>query len=226
MKRLLLLVLLVFVFVSPAFADRYWGAKIGFNVGTFTGDDADPTDLDAETRNTRGGFYTGAFVDFEIFGPIGLRTELNYSGKGVEYEGGDSDILLRLNTLELPILLDINLPLPIPLVDISIFGGPAVGYVFSSRYEYSEPGYSEEGSAEDNGITVATLDIAAAAGLGTAIKAGPGRVYIDIRYTFGLLSVVDEVDISEPEIALFVDIPDPIIRTSTVGVMVGYGIAF
>lgn len=227
MKRTVFVVLLVLMIVAtPAFAERYWGARLGFNAASFTGDDADAADFGAETRSSRGGFVGGVFAEFRFLGLLGIRPELNVSGRGAVYEGGDSELKLKVQTVEFPILAEVFLPIPIPLVEISLFAGPAPAFVYATKYEYSEPGYDEEGDMDDQGITVNSFDLAVAAGLGASIPAGPGRVMFDVRYTAGLLSVVDKIDIAEPEIDLFIANNDPIIRTSTIGFSLAYGLAF
>lgn len=227
MKRTVFVVLLVLMIVAtPAFAERYWGARLGFNVASFTGDDADAADFGAETRSGRGGFLGGVFAEFRFLGLLGIRPELNVSGRGAVYEGGDTETKLRLQTVELPVLVEVFLPIPIPLAEISLFAGPAPAFVYATKYEYSEPGYSEEGDMEDNGITVSSFDLAVAAGLGVSLPAGPGRFMADVRYTAGLISVIDKIEVYEPAIDLLIVDNSPIIRTSTIGFYLAYGLAF
>lgn len=220
MKKFVLALLIVLIVIaSPAYAERYWGAKLGFNSGTFTGDDADAADWGAEERSGRGAFVGGAFLDYRVNDLIGVRPEILFSGKGAVYEGDDWDITIKLGTVELPILGQIFLPIPTDVVDVALYAGPAPAAIYSSKYEYSEPGYDEEGDTEDVGVEVITFDLAVTAGVGLFVPAGPGEVVFDLRYTAGLLSVVEDLDVTG-------SIADPILRTSTVGVTVGYGFPF
>ncbi len=213
MKKWLCFVLLALVLATPlVFSQAYWGAKLGINGGTFVGDDADAADWGAEEKGARGGFVGGFFFDFRLSDIVGIRPELLASGKGATYEGTDWDIKLKVNTIELPILVQFFLPIPTDAVDVALFVGPAPAYIYSGKYEYSEPGYTEEGDFEDVGADIIDFDLGVVGGLGLSVGAGPGIFLFDVRYTAGVINISDVSNVE--------------FRTSTFGVSVGYGLPF
>lgn len=228
MRRKLLLFALALLICAPMiYSQNFWGAKLGINAGTLTGEDADAVDWGAETKDAKAGFVGGAFFDFRFGEFVGLRPELLYSAKGVKYESGDVDVEIRLRTLELPFLLQFFLPIPTEAVDVALFAGPAPALILSGKYAYSEPGYDEEGDAEDAGFELTTLDLCIAFGGALSVPAGPGEVLLDFRYTIALLSAVDRlrVDLDGDGVA-DVSVNDPILRTGTFGATIGYGFLF
>ena len=215
MKRRILLIALVLIFLAPlAFAEGYWGARIGINAGTFLGDDAAASDFGWDEKGSRAGFVGGAFLDYRFNEFLGIRPELMFSGKGAKYDISDTtDVKFKLRTIEVPILLEFFLPIPTDALDVAVFAGPAPALILKAEYEGSDPSGDEEGDMEDIGLETTDFDLGVAFGSAVSIPAGPGMVLIDFRYTLGVLSVIDVT-------------PDLEIRTGTFGASVGYGFLF
>lgn len=218
MRRKVLLVLLVLLLLAPAaFAQSYWGAKIGINAASLIGEDSDAADFQASSKGARAGFVGGAFFSFRLSEMFGVRPELLFSGKGAkyEYDADNGDNKIKVQTIEAPVLLEFFLPIPTEAVDVSVFAGPAVAFITAIKYEYSGDSGDEEGDIEDAGLGIEKNDIDLSIAFGSAVSfgAGPGMVLIDLRYNLGLLTVVDGAG-------------DPELKTGTFGISVGYGFPF
>ncbi len=175
------------------------------------GEDSDAPSWGADTKGSRGAFVGGAFFDFRLSDIVGIRPELLASGRGAKYEYEPSgEFIIKLNTIELPILVQFFLPIPTDAVDVALFVGPAPAYIYSAKYDDSWDGGSQEGDFDDD--VFVDFDLGVVGGLGLTVGAGPGIFIFDVRYTAGVLNLSD---ISGVEL-----------RTSTIGVSVGYGLPF
>lgn len=195
MKKILLLLVLSFVF-SAAYTQKFYvGLKGGVNSCTLTGQD---TTLYSKKRLP--GFHIGALVNMGISDLISLQPELTYSKQGI-----------RLNVINPPMLGNIdNIRYYLNYINLTLlakamFGGetirgfinagPYIGYMLSAKYLYYDiPFNIDKTSKFDFKISkeINRLDIGGTLGIGLTFRSGPGDLVFDLRYSLGTVSVSEK----------------------------------
>ena len=137
--KIMLIVLMLLTVSSVVFAQGITakGVKVGLNLSTFTGDDADWEGVDKKMRI---GFAIGGFITYEINEMFALQPELYYSMQGAKYkssEGEDGTLIFKYNYIQVPILAKVNIPVE-GSVAPNIFLGPAIGIKVSSKIWWEE----------------------------------------------------------------------------------------
>ncbi|MBL7108046.1 MAG: PorT family protein [Candidatus Cloacimonetes bacterium] len=199
--KIMLIVLMLLTVSSVVFAQGITakGVKVGLNLSTFTGDDADWEGVDKKMRI---GFAIGGFITYEINEMFALQPELYYSMQGAKYkssEGEDGTLIFKYNYIQVPILAKVNIPVE-GSVAPNIFLGPAIGIKVSSKIWWEEEGEEEEEDAED----VKSTDFGLVFGAGVEF----GKITVDARYNLGLSTIADEGDADD--------------KNSVISLMVGY----
>lgn len=133
------------------------------------------------STNRRVGLRAGVFADVGLRGPFGLRAEAAYTMKGVKNADSTSDVTVKLDYIEVPIMAKLSLGGSPGFV---LLTGPAAGIKVSSKLT------SDSGST-DYGDLVHPIDFGWVAGLGFDASLGGNAVSFDVRYTLGLRSVFD-----------------------------------
>ena len=168
MKSVCNLVLAVLIFhsvvqIDDCVAQSRKGIKVGVNFASFTSDD-----IDSDLLSTRSGFMAGIYVGWTLLGLVTLQPELLYTQKGGEVEIGGVKADTKVDYIEIPLLVQLDLPLPLtPL----IYAGPALDIKIS----------------EGDDINAKSTDFAAIVGVGF----GLGPIMLEGRGTFGLTSIDD-----------------------------------
>ncbi len=127
-----------------------------------------------------------AFIDY-----LALQPELFYSMKGFKriYDVGGEELalFLRVNYIELPILLKVTIPAG-PVMP-NFYAGPALATRVKLEGHTIMDGKKEE-FFEYQRVTynnrVRIFDLSIAMGGGIDIKVGSGSMFFDMRYTMGL----------------------------------------
>ncbi len=159
--------LLVFTFFFTQAQEASYGVRLGANLSTISSDDI-PENLE----DSRFGIVVGFLAEFPITEKISMQPEFQYSAQG------NDDESLRVNYLQLPVLLKYNFA-----DKFNIHLGPQVGLKI---WEWEQNGIIE---ADFN-----TFDFALVAGLGVSLTE---NFFADLRYGFGLSNIVDDKDIPE-----------------------------
>jgi hypothetical protein len=153
---------------------------------------------------TRTGFHLGVMAKTDITPYFAVRVDVFYSQKG--FSEGSGDIALDVNFVEIPIYFVIQIPGTIqPYLLLGAVLGLQTSCNVSSGNQQNIPCDeittlpSTKGA--DSGLTF---------GLGAATKLGPGSIFADAIYNYGL------TDISEPSI----DVDS--IKTRTFYLSLGY----
>jgi hypothetical protein len=132
----------------------------------------------------------GVGVGLNFSDYFAIMPGVRFSMKGMKYEIVDEDItetsIEKYNYLEIPILFKIAIPTKSPLIP-NFYIGPVLSFNLSARYIEKENGESYE---EKTKKYTERFDFGLDMGGGTDIKAGPGRIIINIRYTLGFLTIV------------------------------------
>ena len=163
------------------------GLRAGLNVSDFSGDDA------PENTDPRLGFSGGLFATIPV-GASGLyvQPEVIYTQKGVQSgdDGSGESGTLKLDYIEVPVLLGYAVPVTPSGLMLGAYAGPAVAFKAGESLEFN----SELGEGIGSGSIDSDLfrDVDLGAAVGVTVGAGPFAV--DGRYTFGLANALDTED--------------------------------
>lgn len=195
MKRILLAVGVLFIMgvaAAPQAQASTTGVKLGFNVASIWGDDTDfGLGLDTEPRL---GLNAGIFTQYDFMEFLGIQTELLYTQKGFKFkDAGDSYV--HMDYIEIPIML--RGMIPIGIIKPFVYAGLHLSILVV-------------GDAKVGGVDVAdwedfnTVDWGLVFGGGVDLELGPVVLHTDLRYTLGMRSADDVLDIKNG--VFFVDI--------------------
>lgn len=155
-----------------------WAQKVGVKGGlNFT----NLTNLDSnlDDPNMRTGFHLGGFVSMPITKQIALRPELYYIQKGSSFTanilGGAAEFTNKVDYLELPVLIDVEVMGP-----IHFQMGPYFSYLLNAGYDFSWLGTSTEGDINKSDLN--PLEVGAAVGLSFHLE----NLEVGARYGMGL----------------------------------------
>ena len=173
--------------------------KGGLNLAKLRGDDVkDLEDMGLDIK-MRPGAVAGLGLGVVIADMFVIQPEFLFAMKGIKSEMEESGMSLtstfRLNYLEIPLLLKFNIPAGDVLIP-NVYVGPALAINLSAKVtNEADPEELLQLSGLDDEIDMKddtkAVDFGLAMGGGLDIKAGPGRVIIDIRYTLGFLIIDD-----------------------------------
>lgn len=158
------------------------GAKGGVSFSTVS------FDPDVEDTKSVTGFAGGAEVQIPL-GASGLilQPELLYTPKGVEFEDDGVTSSINVDYVEVPVLVRFNIPAQ--SVMPFVFAGGAVSFEASCSVEGTDGSITVDADCEDAGVETESTDFGVLFGGGLAFPAGPGDIFIEGRYNFGLADV-------------------------------------
>jgi Outer membrane protein beta-barrel domain len=130
----------------------------------------------------RTGFVGGVFVVWPASERFGLQLEALYSQKGARIAGSDVEAELRLDYVDVPVLLRVSTARDRSGAAFHVFGGPSVGIRARAKATAALEGESGSGDISED---VERLDLGLVAGAGVEI----GRFVIDVRHTWGLSNI-------------------------------------
>lgn len=163
--------------IAGAASAQSLGVKAGLNYTTLTGDDANGYEY-------RPSYTAGITMRNGINEMIGLQTELLYTSKGAKASLGDIERRLRLNYLDIPVLLSLQVS------GIYFEAGPQVSFLLKGK-EIAEVSTANSTTTNKTDITdyPYPIDFGYAAGVGFRAQSGFG---LGLRYNGGLKKVFDE----------------------------------
>ena len=133
------------------------------------------------------GGEAGAFVEFSS-GIMSVALEVNYVQKGFELESqstdesgnvtGQLESQMRLQYLEIPLLVRASLPVDGAVVPYVTFG-PSFGIALDAEFE------AEPLPARDMTDDLQHVDVGGTVGVGARVGRGPLRLALEARYTTG-----------------------------------------
>jgi hypothetical protein len=178
---------LYFIFVFLLFssilsAQLRYGVKGGLNFASFGGSDAQ--DVKSVTR-----LQFGGFINYSLPVLFGFQAEALYSMKGGQQKatdpfGNNWTFSYNVDYLEIPVLVQLNIPLAVPLpVTPYIEAGPALGITLSAKEKQETQGFSQERDLKND---VTSTDFGLAVGFGFNVLKTFG---INVRYTFGFNTI-------------------------------------
>ena len=194
----LTVVLALFVTTNLMAQGTMIGGKAGFNVSDLSFDE-DPGDV----IDTRTDFVGGAFVSFPIGDFFAIQPEVLYSRKGAKLSetGEDVDLEVKVDYVEIPVLLVARLMDQNSSARPIVYAGPAVSFETQCKIEGSVEGVSasvdcnrlsEVGADED--IETKGTDFGLVFGGGVEFNAGSAGIIVEGRYNVGLVNIDDSTD--------------------------------
>jgi len=168
------------------------GVKGGVNFADVGGDDV------SNTKN-KTGFIAGGFAEFMIGSMFAVQPEVLYSQKGFKIDDPDVDGKLKLDYIEVPVLLKINVPIEGSKVHPSFYAGPAVSFKSSCKLQGEESGVSFDIDCDSplifdligEELPIKSTDFGVVFGGGISFDVGGAEVGVDVRYNLGLTKFVD-----------------------------------
>ncbi|MFZ5981652.1 MAG: porin family protein [Candidatus Zixiibacteriota bacterium] len=190
----------VSAFPAAAFPRLDYGAKIGLNATGLLGSDVDKTSFPKK------GLVGGGLVRWNMSPGIGLQVELLYSQRGSESSVSNFSLVdtlkIKLDYLEIPVLMRYELPLP-GKVKPNLLFGPALAFKVSAKTTTDDNSSFYDSELEI--MNARGTDFSIVLGAGVDIAFGKGLWQFEARYNIGLTKVFEDVSpetgIAEDEIA-------------------------
>jgi hypothetical protein len=165
----------------------YGGIKGGVNFADLGGDDG------PDNSSMRKGFSGGAVYGVDVTEQFSVQGEALYVMKGAEGDfvvpGDDHphESIIKLTYIDVPVLFVANLPAG-DNISFSLFAGPS--FNFSLDGEVEIPGHGETVDIKD---FMQSFEFGAAAGAGIEYIMSSMSLVLDVRYSLGASSVVEDV---------------------------------
>jgi hypothetical protein len=189
MKTIFTIVFVLLVFTILPRAQMQLGLKAGLNIATVSGDDAD--NLFETSLDSRTGFNGGIFFMYQFNKMFAIQPEAYYTMKGASTTSMDVDITLKLDYVEIPVLIKVIIPTEGTGLKPSLFVGPALAFNTGAKIKGEYQGQSEE---IDIDSVVTSTDFSLIFGGGVGFMIGNNELGVDIRYSLGLTSWDDTSD--------------------------------
>lgn len=166
------------------------GVKAGINSSTISFSDDD--DLDPMSAS---GFVGGLFAQIGLGDMFAIQPEGLFSSKGFKADIDDEGAQLRVNYIEIPVLLMARFG-EAGGVRPNVFVGPVLS--FESKCELEATGSvafkSDCADVPDEPIETKSTDFGATFGAGIVVPVGGFSLVADARYTLGLTDLTDDDD--------------------------------
>jgi len=183
--------------LSSAEAGLSKGVKVGLNMATATGADADAKTVTGNSGATKGsvtGIAAGLFAGIGLpVLPLSFEIEALYSMKGAKYEWGGNSSTTKLAYLDIPVLVKLDI-LPLGPVKVGVFAGPSMGILMSAKNELK---LGSDTSSTDIKDSLNSSDLGLVVGVGVGLPMG---LSADVRYSMGLSKLAKDVSgVTTPE---------------------------
>ena len=192
MKKVLLTLAVVAMFVVSASAQLTFGARAGLNLANVSGD--------VEDNSMLIGFQVGAIADYALSDAFSVQTGLLLSQKGAKYEMGDETAKATANYLEIPIhgvyALDMGGN------TLQLFAGPYIGVGLFGKITSDAEGWEDidmefvsDAKDVEDAAPVSMLDYGVNFGVGYKMN----NIQIQAQYGLGLANTLPKFDGESPE---------------------------
>jgi opacity protein-like surface antigen len=192
MKRLLAgfcIFVALAVLAVPADAQKVSvGLKAGPNFVTLAGDGV--SDVESFARMIGGGFMV-----VQLGNNFAFQPELLYAQKGGKEVDADEIMKLKLDYIEVPLLLR-AFPTMTGRFLPHLLAGPTVAYNSNCDAEITEAGVATTVDCDDL-LPLKDWDLGVALGGGVDMAVGKAFLVLDLRYTLGLTSIDDDSNPSD-----------------------------
>lgn len=192
--RIKAIVILLFISVSfsqslfaqsedDSFSRTNWGMKLGLNFSDFSGEDAGEVDM-------KSGLALGVFFRYNFNEYLSAQTELIYSEKGamesLVIDSTAIDYIYRLNYFDIPILINLTIPLgENGSIRPRFFGGPVFGFNVVSTLKGVIDQNNEADIPLDN---IEVIEVGLTYGAALDFKIAGNIFGVELRFANGLTS--------------------------------------
>ncbi len=174
-------VIALFSFTSVQAQDLKFGAKAGVNFATISGDVIDG----AKSRTS---LHVGVVAEIPISDKLSVQPELLYSAQGAEFDSSIIKSTLKLDYLNLPILVKYYVA-----DNLSLEAGPQVGFLLSAKADVEGntnndatlKSINEDVDIKDN---ISSIDFGLKFGAGYTLESG---LNFGAHYNLGLSNLND-----------------------------------
>jgi hypothetical protein len=186
-----LLALLILAATSRTSAQTFsLGAKAGAGISYFSNFDKGDYDI---KRSPNIMVQGGLVAKLDLSKLVGIQFEILYHQNGEKYEmavepGLTTEMKLAINYITLPVLAEFSHAFG----KVTLFGGlgPYFGYALNGKTTVL--GTSEKiDFGKDN---YRRFDVGASGDVGIGLKAGKGNIFLDFRYNYGFMDVMQVED--------------------------------
>jgi hypothetical protein len=200
MKSVFLALALIALLSNAASAEEIVvGIKGGINLADLTGDGISGNEM----KLVGGG---GLFLNRAITHNVSIQPEILFMMKGTKSESLENTGI-HLTYIDIPVLIRYSIPNGADFIPY-FFAGPSFGILMTATYEVVN-------IDEDIKDELKSLDYCLVFGVGADYRIGAGRLLMDIRYSFGLSTIIDEEEGEDEEA-----------KNTGIILMVGYGYSF
>ena len=189
MKKFFVLIAAAIVCMSAS-AQVQFGAKVGFDLTHFWGEDA--------PHGIQPNYQVGLMMEYKFNPHFAIAPEVVFAAQGGKASGDDDDVIGNINVKGTFHTNYINVPLMLKFYatpDFSIDLGPQVGFnVYSKVTASGKVGNIEAKESMDLKDNTKTVDFGV--GLGATYNL-TNNAFVQARYTLGLTNVFDVPDSHE-----------------------------
>jgi hypothetical protein len=184
------------VFAAPAAAQLQFGAAAGVNLASIGGDDFE----DADGRTAP--FFEAQLVWHPVGSTFGFQTGAVWSPKGASEEESGLEGTLKLDYVDVPLLLRFALPTSSSFSPVFLVGGTA-SFKSDCSVELEADGDSLATDCGDD-IEVKSFDFGLTGGAALDVTVADGMVLSPfVRYTHGLTEIDDSAEGSDAKNKVF-----------------------
>ena len=169
---------------APIMPKYRFGISAGANLASMT---------ESEDTDSRKGLIIGGHMSVRLNNAFSFQPELYYSQKGLSASDAGTDITLKNDYIEIPLLARWSAPTS-GSVRPFLLAGPSVGVNMSCEVEGEQDGQSATVDCEEFGGEVNTLDLGGLLGGGLEFPVGTRAMSVGARYTFGMSEVIKDSD--------------------------------
>ena len=167
------------------------GGEVGYSRSDLAGGDA-------QRVRSRQGALTGVYMQLPLAGPFNVRTEVLFALKGGRVQGdvaaGTGELDIGLAYIEVPVLLRAG-PRRGRFRPV-VFGGPAPALQIGCDLQVIDPNTPVRSTCDQTGLPpFRQFDIGLVAGGGIEVRWPQSSLALETRYTRGLRSVLDQVNV-------------------------------
>lgn len=165
------------------------GVKGGINIADISvSDDDGGAETDTDTRS---GFIGGGFLNIGLGDYLAIQPEFLYAQKGAKGIDEDVDLELKLDYFEIPVLIQLLIPIENSPVRPTLYAGPAISFESKCELEGTQGGTSVAIDCDEGDFDRKSTDFGAVFGGGLGFDVGQALVTIEGRYNLGLADIND-----------------------------------
>ena len=179
------------VFCHPARAQNYVGVVGGVNLSNLDIDPNPGIDFDRLNRMAIGGV-----IGLQLVNHLKLHIEPMYMKKGAVLRNfdlslGNSEFKYKVEAFELPVFLRVDLTSS--RIQPYLLAGPTAGVITNTTVEVAASGIEFEGDADN---IAKTIDFGVGFGGGLSLQVGGQALFLEGRYSLGLVNINEGGDVS------------------------------